>query len=185
MAGMLNTTTNAGAPKGSPAGKSAPAGKTSPAAIRAGLHLDAKQGSQLDRIVLAGKKVMFSKQSHQMMLKELEGPGTIAQKLGQGVAGLMALLWQESKQSLPPQLLIPAGMVLVAVAGDFLRQAGEPVTDQDIGGGIEALVTALLQATGVDPDRVAEMGGKSGGADAITGATTKAPQPGAAAEGEA
>ena len=175
MAGMLKTATNdAGAPKG------APAGKTSPAAIRAGLHLDAKQGAQLDRIVLAGKKVLFSKQSHQMMLKELEGPGTLAQKLGQGVAGLMALLWQESKQSLPPQLLIPAGMVLVAVAGDFLRQAGEPVTDQDIGGGIEALVTALLQATGVDPDRVAEMGGKAGGSDAITGAT-KAPQPGAAA----
>ena len=34
------------------------AGKTSPDAIRAQLHLDPKQGAQLDRIVLAGKKVM-------------------------------------------------------------------------------------------------------------------------------
>ena len=93
----------------------------------------------------------------------------------------MALLWQESKQSLPPQLLIPAGMVLVAVAGDFLRQAGEPVTDQDIGGGIEALVTALLQAGGVDPEKVAQIGERGGKSDG----TMPAPKIGAAAEGEA
>ena len=152
MAGMLKTATNdAGAPKG------APAGKTSPEAIRAGLHLDAKQGAQLDRIVLAGKKVMFSKQSHQMMLKELEGPGTLAQKLGQGVAGLMALLWQESKQSLPPQLLIPAGMVLVAVAADFLRKGGMDVTDQDVAGGIEEYLLGELWA-GIATEKIAARG---------------------------
>jgi len=170
MAMLQTMTKEAGAPKGSPAGKAAPAGKkpggkTSPDAIRAGLHLTGNQGAQLDKIVLAGKKVMFSEQSHKMFLEQLDGPGTIAQKLGQGVAGLMALLWQESRQSLPPQLLIPGGMVLVAVAADFLRKGGMEVADEDVAGGIEAMVTALLQAGGVDPDKMAEIGARGGKTD--------------------
>lgn len=170
MAMLQTMTKEAGAPKGSPAGKAAPAGKapagkTSPEAIRAGLHLSGNQGAQLDKIVLAGKKVMFSEQSHKMFLEQLDGSGTVAQKLGQGVAGLMGLLWQESRQSLPPQLLIPAGMVLVAVAADFLRQGGMDVTDEDVAGGIEALVTALLQAGGVDPEKMAEIGARGGKTD--------------------
>ena len=170
MAMLKTTTKEAGEPKGSPAGKAAPddkapAGKTSPEAIRAGLHLSGNQGAQLDRIVLAGKRVMFDQRSHKLFLEQLDGPGTTAQKMGQGVAGLMGLLWQESKQSLPPQLLIPAGMVLVAVAADFLKKGGMDVSDQDIAGGIEALVTALLQAGGVDPDKVAEIGGRGGKSD--------------------
>jgi len=186
MAMLKTTTKEAGEPKGSPAGKAAPAdkapaGKTSPEAIRAGLHLTGSQGAQLDKIVLAGKKTMFSESSHKMFLEQLDGPGTVAQKLGQGVAGLMGLLWQESKQSLPPQLLIPAGMVLVAVAADFLRQGGMDVTDEDVAGGIEALVTALLQAGGVDPEKMAEIGARGGKTDG----TMPAPKIGAAAEGEA
>ena len=88
---MLKTTTDA--PKAS-------AGKITPDSVRGDLHLNPKQGAQLDRIVLAGKRVMFSKESHAMMLEQLDGPGTLAQKLGQGVAGLIALLWQEDLRDL-------------------------------------------------------------------------------------
>ena len=164
MAMLQTTTKTAGEPKGLPAGKPAPEGKTSPEAIRAGLHLNDKQSAQLDKIVLAGKRVMFDSRSHKMFLEQLDGPGTTAQKLGQGVAGLMGLLWQESRQSLPPELLIPAGMVLVAVAADFLRKGGMDVSDEDVAGGIESLMTALFQAGGVDPDKVAEIGAR--GSDA-------------------
>ena len=176
MAMLKTTTKEAGAPKGSPAGK------LSPESIKAQMHLNGNQGAQLDRIVLAGKKVMFDKSSHKMMLEQLDGPGTIAQKLGQGVAGLIALLWQESKQSLPPQLLIPSGMILVAVAADFLRQAGQDVSDQDIGQAIEAMVTAVLHAGGVDPDKLAEIGARGGKPSDITAAPEAAP---AAAQGDA
>ncbi len=170
MAMLQTTTKQAGEPKGPPAGKDAPAkgatSKTSPEAIRAGMHLTGNQGAQLDKIVLAGRRVMFDAKTHHLFLGQLDGPGTIGQKLGQGVAGLMGLLWQESKQSLPPQLLIPAGMVLVSVAADFLKKGGMDVTDQDVAAGIEALVTALLQAGGVDPDKLADIGAKAGGAPA-------------------
>lgn len=165
MAMLQTTTPKAGKPQGLPAGKPAPKGGTSPEAIRAGLHLSGKQAAQLDRIVLAGRRVMFDSRSHKMFLEQLDGPGTIAQKLGQGVAGLMGLLWQESRQSLPPELLIPSGMCLVAVAADFLRKGGMDVSDEDVAGGIEALVTALLQAGGVDPEKVAQIGERGGKSD--------------------
>ena len=79
-----------------------PVGKITEQSVTAQLHLTPQQAQQMQRIVLAGKKVLFSKESHHLMLKELDGPGTISQKIGQGVAGLIGLLWQESKNSLPP-----------------------------------------------------------------------------------
>ena len=159
--GMLSTP--ASVPTAAPKPDNAkPNGKITPESIRSQLHLSGNQGAQLDRIVLAGKKVMFDKSTHQLMLQQMDGDGPMPEKLGKGVAGLMGLLWQESKQSLPPQLLIPAGMVLVAVAANFLQQAGEQITDQDIGSGIEVMVSAMLQTSGVDPNKVAEIGASAG-----------------------
>lgn len=156
MAMLQSTTKPAPKPEGS--------GMT-PEALKAKMHLTPQQSVQLDRIVLAGKKVMFSEKSHRLMLEQLDGPGPIAQKIGQGVAGLVALLRQESRGSLPPELLIPAGMILCAVVAQFLRDAGQDVSDQDIGVAIETMTNALLHASGVDPDKlsaIAERGGLGG-----------------------
>jgi hypothetical protein len=152
MAGMLNL-------KKPPEG-----GKITPEFIQSSLHLNPTQKQQLQRIVVAGMKIMFSQQSHGMLLKQLEGPGTIDQKLGQGVAGLMALLAHESKNSLPPNLLIPAGMVLLAHAADFLRKSGQTITDQEIGAAINVMVNALLHAVGIDPEKVAAIGERAASA---------------------
>lgn len=142
-----------------------PGWKITEESVKSQLHLTGKQGAQLERIVLAGRKVLFSKESHQLMLKELDGPGTISQKIGQGVAGLMALLWQEHP-ALPPNLMIPGGMLLVVVVADFLKKAGQEVTDAEIGGAIETMTTAILHAGGIDSDKVASMGDKASTAPA-------------------
>ncbi len=140
------------------------AGSMTPEALKAKMHLTPEQSAQLDRIVLAGKKVMFSQKTHGMMLEQLDGPGPIAQKIGQGVAGLVALLRQESSGSLPPNLLIPAGMILCAVVAQFLRDAGQDISDQDIAAAIETMTTAVLYASGIDPDKLTRIaGGKQDG----------------------
>jgi hypothetical protein len=136
----------------------ASSGKLTPQAIQAQMHLNPQQAQQLQRIVLAGQKIMFSKQSHKLLLDQLNGPGTMSMKIGQGVAGLMGLLLKESNNSLPPNLIIPAGMILVAHAAEFLRKAGAEVTDQDIGQAVKIMVTAILHAGGVNADKVAAMG---------------------------
>jgi len=134
-------------------------GKITPESVQSQLHLNPQQKAQLERIVLAGQKVMFSRQSHKLMLDQLNGPGPIDVKLGQGIAGLIGLLMQESKNSLPPNLLIPAGMVLLAHAARFLAESGQPVSDQDIANAMNVMVTAVLNAFGLDADKVAARAG--------------------------
>ena len=133
-------------------------GKLTPEALQSKMHLTPQKAQQLDRIVLAGKKVMFSEQSHSMMLDQLKAPGPISQKIGTGVAGLIGLLWQESQHSLDPSLLVPAGVVLCAVVAEFLRGAGQDVSDQEVGIAIETMTHAVLSAGGVDPDKLANAG---------------------------
>lgn len=132
-------------------------GKITPESLEAKMHLDKKMRVQLDRIVTAGLKVMFSPQSHQLMLKQMDGPQPIAQKIGEGVAGLMSMLFQESNRSISPKLLIPAGTILCAHAALWLRKVGQTVTDQDIGNAIEAMTTAILHAVGIDPDKLSQI----------------------------
>ena len=125
-----------------------------PQSVAAHMHLNPQQAQQMQRIVIAGMKVMFSPQSHQLVLKSLGGPAPMAQKLGQAIAGLMGLLMKESQNSLPGNLLVPAGMVLLAHAADFLNKSGQPISDQDIGAAMQTFVRAVMGAVGLDPQKV-------------------------------
>lgn len=112
-----------------------------------------------DGLVVAGMKVMFSKESHELMLKELEREGPMAKRLGEGIAGLVLLIFKESNNNLPPQVLIPAGTELLVQAADFLRKTGEAVTNKDIGDGLEIMVGVLFDKFGVSTDKVMQMVG--------------------------
>ena len=143
-----------------------------PQAIEAKMHLTPQQSQQLQRIVVAGKKVMYSPQTHHLMQQQMAAPGPIAQKLGQSIAGLLGILMKESQNSIPPKLLIPAGMVLVADAADFLNKSGSPVAPADIGSAIEIMMRAILGQAKVDPDKMAQ-------AAQAHGAAAQAAPPGA------
>lgn len=135
------------------------AAATSPQGIMENLHLQPGQREQLERIVAAGKKVMYSEQTHNVIVERLNGPGPMPQKVGAGVAGIItAILVPEAKGALPPELLIPAGLVLVAEAADFLRQTGQEMSDADIGNAMQVMVGEILRAAGANPDKVAAMG---------------------------
>lgn len=140
---------------------SADPSKRSPNAIMAMLELDPTQKQQLMRIVAAGMKVMFDAQSHHLMLDTLQGPGPLCDKIGQGVAGLMGMLMQESKNSLPPQLIVPAGLVLIAHAVDFLEKGGMTVSDEDFGKAVDYFVRTVMNAFGLDADKVAAIAGNA------------------------
>jgi hypothetical protein len=111
-----------------------------------------------DRVVIAGMKVMFSKESHKLMLDELQKEGPIAQKLGMGIAGLMLLLFKESNETIPPQVIIPAGVNLLSRAADFIRKSGiDSITNADIGNAMELMISTILQKFGVSPDQMEQM----------------------------
>ena len=160
---VANTEAPARAPEQAAAGTDAPPtmDKITPESITAQMHLSAKQKPQLERIVAAGMKVMFDPKTHDMMLEQIDAEGPIDQKLGQSIAGLLGLLMKESNNSLPPDMLIPAGIVLLVHAADFLEKSGEPVSDEEVAAGISVLVRSLLKQFGMDPDKVAEVGGRA------------------------
>ena len=111
-----------------------------------------------ERVVIAGMKVMFSKESHRAMLKELQREGPMDQRLGKGIAGLMLLLFKESNDTMPPAVMIPAGIKLMMEAVDFMRETGlgQP-TNAEIGSGMQIMISTILEKFGVAPDKLEQM----------------------------
>lgn len=144
------------------------AASITPQAVEAKLHLPENMKAPFQRVVLAGLKVMFDPQTHQLMLKELAGPAPLPQKLGLGITGLIALLFQQAQRGIPPQLLIPAGLVLLAHAVQFVQQSGERVSAQEFGQASQIFIDRLLTEFKVDPARVAAAGAR-GQAQAAAG----------------
>lgn len=111
-----------------------------------------------ERVVIAGMKVMFSKESHRVMLKELQREGPLDQRLGKGMAGLMLLLFKESNGTMPPAVIIPAGVKLLMEAVDFMRDTGiDNPTNAEIGNGMQIMIAIILEKFGVAPDKMEQM----------------------------
>lgn len=107
------------------------------------------------RVVIAGMKVMFDQSTHKMMLDALQGEGSLGQKMGNGIAGLVLLLFQKSNKTIPPQILIPAGVELLMQAVYFVRKAKLAMPNNgDVGEATQVMVTTLLSKFGVTPDRL-------------------------------
>jgi hypothetical protein len=76
-----------------------------------------------DRFVLACKRVMYDPKTHALMQRELAKNVPMAQKLAEGVCGLVLILYQEQKGKVPAPVLIPAAVELIGDAVGFLTQA--------------------------------------------------------------
>lgn len=127
-------------------------------AIQKNIKMPPELQEAYERVVVAGMKVMFSKESHQMMLKEIQGEGPVSEKLGKGIAGLMLLLFKESNETIPPQVIIPAGVELLVQAADFVKKSDiEQVTNEDIGNAIEVFITMILDKFGADSKQIMAM----------------------------
>jgi hypothetical protein len=127
-------------------------------AIKENIKMPPELQEAYERVVIAGMKVMFSKESHKLMLDELQKEGPMGQKLGVGIAGLMLLLVKESNGSIPPEVIIPAGINLLTRAADFIRKTKiEKITNGDIGDAMEVFMSTILEKFGVSPEQMTQM----------------------------
>lgn len=102
------------------------------------------------KIVAAGMQVMHSPQSHDLMVKQLSGPGDIADKAGEGIAKLMGLLYNQSRRTMPIGPAIAAAQVLLCDGLDFLEQAKQlKVTNELVAEATKSMASNLLQLFGV------------------------------------
>lgn len=106
------------------------------------------------QVVKAGMKVLFSDETHELMLDELEQEGDIAESSGKAIAGLMMMLYEKSNKTMPPEVIIPAGTYLMAEAADFIEKVtGETLTGEMLGNATAVMTESLMGAFGVDAQK--------------------------------
>lgn len=115
----------------------------------------------VEKVVAAGQKVMYSEQTREMAVQELK-QGTDPETVGAAVAKLAAILFNQSKQTIPMNVLLPATMLLLFEALEFLEEAGSLQLDAaQLGAYVQATASSFLQVLGVTPEKLQEMVGQS------------------------
>ena len=130
-------------------------GAITPEAIKENTKMPPKLQNAYDRVVLAGMKIMFGEKTNKMVMQQIQGDGPISQRLGIGISGLMATLFKESNNTMPPAVVIPAGVYLLAQAADFLKKTQiENIDDKSIGDAMQVFVETTIKMFGGDSDKV-------------------------------
>lgn len=112
-------------------------------------------GDMFDKIVLSGMRVMFDKNSHKMMLDELNKPGPMATRISNGIISLIYILWNKSNHTMPPQLIVPATFVLTLRAFQFLQDSKDPeATPAVLGEAVADSVQGVMDRFGATQDKI-------------------------------
>jgi len=107
------------------------------------------------RVVTAGMRVMFSEETHQFMIDELNQEGDLTQKIGEAIAGLMLLLYEKSNKTMPLEVVVPAGVYLLGQGGDFLEKVtGEEITPDVVAGAMQVMIETIATKFGIDPQKI-------------------------------
>ena len=132
----------------------AQSGKITPQSVRSQMKIPPDKANAYERVVAAGKNILYSEQMQPQIDEMIKAPGSIGEKIGQGVVALMAILIDKSNGTMPPDLIIPAATELVAEVGDFLKQSGMDVSDQDVGEGMSSMIEIIMEKSGITPDQL-------------------------------
>lgn len=107
------------------------------------------------KTVTAGLIILFDKKTHQNMeiIKNPESRRNPVKTLSTGITGLGWLLFMESKQQMPYEVLIIAGEILMCEVYDFFeRSFGFKIDEQMVSKTTRKLAENLMERLGVDPD---------------------------------
>lgn len=119
------------------------------------------------RLVKAGEQVLYSEQTQELVEQEMSREGVpVHQKIAEGVAGLMGILNQQAKPGVPPELMVPAGIELIANLSDALRQSGrEEVPEEEERAAMQLYSVIMFKGMGASDDQI--MSAMSGGANGV------------------
>ncbi len=119
-------------------------------------HIPPQFRAATERLVLAGMKVMFSPQTHELAMRQVQDAEDPAAGAAVGVAALMSQLTARVKGELPQPAIVPAALILLMEALAFLAEAGQvELTDQVVADATQDLAGYLMQKLGLTPDKVA------------------------------
>lgn len=80
----------------------------------------------LQRVVMAGMKIMFAPQTFPMLKSGIEKEQPMPQKLAENAVGLLKILQDKAGGNIPRQLLIPAAAMLMLEIGKTMHDLKMP-----------------------------------------------------------
>ena len=115
-----------------------------------------------DKLVLNGKRLMFSKDMEQALDDLLDGDGDLAEKISKGVVAVMYMMWNQSGKKIPLEMIVPVTFTLTVEAFGFLQKAKDPdATKEVLGDAIDKSTTLVMQGFNVAPDQIKEFVGQN------------------------
>lgn len=142
--------------------------------------IDPRLRPVVDKVAAAGKQVMYSEQTRDMAIQELKR-GADPESVGSAVCKLAAILFNQSKKTIPMNVLFPATMLLLFEALQFLEDAGTLKVDApQLAAYSQATGSGFLQMLGVTPEKLQGMfaqGGAPGAAPPAAPPATPAAAP--------
>jgi len=160
--GLIQSAATGGQPPAAPAPEGAaqggmPQGAFDPKEMRARMDLPDNLKAAYDRTIKAGMKMMFDPKTRAQTMQFMDGPGDEATKIGEGVGSIMLALFEYSNQTMPPQIIIPCGLELIAHAGEVGREAGLPLDDNVMAEAMSQMVPFILEKMGIKPEKIQQM----------------------------
>lgn len=142
----------------------------------------------VERVVAAGMKLMYAPEMKQELMKAVQSQDPVPKKLAENVTGMMLMLDQKAKGSIPIQAIFPAAMELMGEAAEALSAAGQEVTQDDFNEGALMLFSMIGQKMGANQEQLmgaAERAIGEGGDGAAEGVPPPPPRPQAPGGAEA
>lgn len=125
--------------------------------IEAQLDPKYKQGYQA--VVVAGMKVMFSNETHKILLRYIqEGKArkNVQRAAVDGVTRLIAIIYRESKGRMSIPAAFPAAVTLLCYALEFIEKTtGEDTTEEQLAAATQLLTVSLLKMFKIDQQQLA------------------------------
>lgn len=97
-------------------------------------QLQDDQIGKLDRVLAAGNKLLFGKDTHYQIIDSMQGleGEQLSAAMGDGALALTSVLMEKSGNTLPGDLIAPAVTILMARAAEFVNEAGIANVTDDV-----------------------------------------------------
>lgn len=110
--------------------------------------------------VRAGLKLLFSDEVVDATIDFVtqDDGKPMPEKIADGIFGIVSMIYDGSNGTMPPQVIIPAGIELIGHCVDWARESGiAQVSPQDAAEGMALFVQRVLEAAGADPQKLQAM----------------------------
>lgn len=123
----------------------------------AAVQQSAKDQGAFKRIVDAGAAVVYDKKLFPQLIKGVEDSENPIETVADGMIGILGILFNQSRRTMPVDTMVSAGMALLIDALDFMEQAGiAKIGNAELAQATKFYINSLLPKLGVTPDQLGQ-----------------------------